>query len=147
MNGRARGREAFREGLGRALERNEFALHYQPKINLRTGAIVGAEALIRWTHPTRGLVSPAQFIPIAEECGLILPIGNWVLGEACKQAQAWVDEALPVATIAVNVSAMQLQQENFPGTVFAALENSGLNPKSLELELTESVLMKRVEST
>ena len=95
MNVRAVERQSIEEGLRRALERQEFALHYQPKINLRTGAITGAEALIRWTHPTRGSVSPAQFIPVAEDCGLILPIGNWVLREACTQARAWVDAGLP----------------------------------------------------
>ena len=95
MNVRAVERQSIEESLRRALERQEFALHYQPKINLRTGEITGAEALLRWTHPTRGPVSPAQFIPVAEDCGLILPIGNWVLREACKQARAWVDAGLP----------------------------------------------------
>ena len=95
MNVRAVERQSIEESLRRALERQEFALHYQPKINLRTGAITGAEALLRWTHPTRGPVSPAQFIPVAEDCGLILPIGNWVLREACEQARAWVDAGLP----------------------------------------------------
>ena len=89
MNVRAVERQSIEESLRRALERQEFALHYQPKINLRTGAITGAEALIRWTHPTRGSVPPAQFIPVAEDCGLILPIGAWVLREACQQARAW----------------------------------------------------------
>ena len=95
MNVRAVERQSIEESLRRALERQEFALHYQPKIDLRTGEITGAEALIRWTHPTRGLVPPAQFIPVAEDCGLILPIGDWVLREACKQARAWVDAGLP----------------------------------------------------
>ena len=147
MNIRAVERQSIEEGLRRALERREFTLHYQPKINLRTGAITGAEALIRWTHPTRGQVLPAQFIPIAEECGLIRPIGRWVLREACRQARAWVDAGLPVATMAVNVSAMQLRQENFLQSVFAVLQDTGLDPGSLELELTESVLMKHAEST
>ena len=147
MNIRAVERQSIEEGLRRALERREFTLHYQPKINLRTGAITGAEALIRWTHPTRGQVLPGQFIPIAEECGLIRPIGRWVLREACRQARAWVDAGLPVATMAVNVSAMQLRQENFLQSVFAVLQDTGLDPGSLELELTESVLMKHAEST
>ena len=95
MNVRAVERQSIEESLRRALERQEFVLHYQPKIDLRTGAITGAEALIRWTHPTRGLVPPAQFIPVAEDCGLILPIGAWVLREACAQARAWVDAGLP----------------------------------------------------
>jgi diguanylate cyclase (GGDEF)-like protein/PAS domain S-box-containing protein len=147
MNVRAVERQSIEESLRRALERREFALHYQPKVDLRTGEITGAEALIRWTHPTRGPVSPAQFIPVAEDCGLILPIGQWVLREACKQARTWLDAGLPLGTIAVNISAMEFRDENFLEGVFAILKDTGLDPKSLELELTESVLMKRAEST
>jgi len=147
MTVRAVERQSIEESLRRALERQEFALHYQPKINLRTGEITGAEALIRWTHPIRGAVSPAQFIPVAEDCGLIRPIGRWVLREACKQARAWVDAGLPLATMAVNISAMEFRDENFLEGVFAILKDTGLDPRSLELELTESVLMRRVEST
>jgi diguanylate cyclase (GGDEF)-like protein/PAS domain S-box-containing protein len=147
MNVRAVERQSIEESLRRALERQEFALHYQPKINLRTGAITGAEALLRWTHPTRGSVPPAEFIPVAEACGLILPIGTWVLREACEQARAWVDSGLPVTTMAVNVSAMEFRDANFLQGLFAILGETGLDPKSLELELTESVLMKRAEST
>src|SRR6202165_2916354 len=147
MNVRAVERQSIEESLRRALERQEFVLHYQPKIDLRTGEITGAEALIRWTHATRGSVSPAQFIPIAEDSGLILPIGNWVLRTACEQARAWLDAGLPVATMAVNVSAVELWNENFLQGLFAILSETGLNPRSLELELTESVLMKRAEST
>ena len=122
-------------------------LYYQPKVNLKTGAITGAEALIRWTHPTRGPVSPTQFVRVAEDCGLILPIGQWVLREACKQARAWVDAGLPLATMAVNITAMEFRQENFLEGVFTILKDTGLDPRSLELELTESVLMKHTEST
>ena len=147
MNVRAVERQSIEESLRRARERQEFALHYQPKINLRTGEISGAEALIRWTHPTRGPVPPGQFIPVAEDCGLILPIGNWVLREACKQARAWVDAGLSLGTMAVNISAMEFRDENFLEGVFAILKDTGLDPRSLELELTESVLMKRAEST
>jgi diguanylate cyclase (GGDEF)-like protein/PAS domain S-box-containing protein len=147
MNIRAVERQSIEESLRRALERQEFALHYQPIINLGTGEITGAEALIRWTHPTRGPVSPAQFIPVAEDCGLILPIGNWVLREACKQARAWVDSGLPLGTIAVNISAIEFRHEHFLEGVFGILKDTGLDPRSLELELTESVLMKRAEST
>lgn len=147
MNVRAVERQSIEGSLRRALERQEFALHYQPKINLRTGAITGAEALVRWTHPTRGLISPAQFIPVAENCGLILPIGKWVLHEACKQARAWVDAGLPLATMAVNISAMEFRNENFLESVFAILKDTGLDPGSLELELTESVLMRHAKST
>ena len=146
MNVRAVERQSIEENLRRAMERKEFSLHYQPKINLKTGEITGAEALIRWTHPTRGNVSPAQFIPVAEDCGLILPIGRWVLLEACKQAQAWVKAGLPLATMAVNISSMEFRDDGFLEGVFATLKDTGLDPKSLELELTESVLMKRAES-
>ena len=146
MNVRAVERQSIEESLRRALEREEFTLHYQPKINLRSGEITGAEALIRWTHPTRGPVSPAQFIPVAEDCGLILPIGNWVLRESCRQARAWVDAGLPLRTIAVNISSMEFRDDNFLETVFTVLKDTGLDAKSLELELTESVLMKRAES-
>jgi diguanylate cyclase (GGDEF)-like protein/PAS domain S-box-containing protein len=147
MNARAVERQSIEESLRRALERQEFVLHYQPKVNFRTGEITGAEALIRWTHPGRGSVSPAQFIPVAEECGLILPIGNWVLRQACQQARAWVDAGLPVATMAVNVSAMEFRNEKFLEGLFEILAETGLDPAALELELTESVLMKNAEST
>jgi len=147
MNVRAVERQSIEESLRRALERQEFALHYQPKINLRTGQITGAEALLRWTHPIRGPISPAQFIPVAEDCGLILPIGNWVLREACQQARVWVDAGLPLGTMAVNISAIEFRDENFLDGVFAILKDTGLDPRFLELELTESVLMKHAGST
>ncbi|HWY09576.1 MAG TPA: EAL domain-containing protein [Candidatus Acidoferrales bacterium] len=147
MNVRAVERQSIEGSLRRALERQEFAVHYQPKINLRTGEISGAEALIRWTHPTRGSVSPAQFIPVAEDCGLILPIGNWVLREACKQARTWMDAGLPLGAMGVNISAVEFRNEGFLEGVFAILKDTGLDPKFLELELTESVLMKHPEST
>ncbi|HEX7706585.1 MAG TPA: EAL domain-containing protein [Thermoanaerobaculia bacterium] len=146
MNARAVERQSIEESLRRALERHEFELHYQPKVSLRTGGIVGAEALIRWTHPTLGAVAPKQFIPIAEECGLILPIGNWVLHEACRQARVWVDAGLPMTTVAVNVSSLQLRQQNFLPGLSAILDETGLDPALLELEMTESVLMEHSES-
>jgi diguanylate cyclase (GGDEF)-like protein/PAS domain S-box-containing protein len=147
MNVRAVERQSIEGSLRRALERQEFAVHYQPKINLGTGEISGAEALIRWTHPTRGPVSPVQFIPVAEDCGLILPIGNWVLREACKQARTWVTAGLPLGTMGVNISAIEFRNEDFLEGVFSILKDTGLDPRLLELELTESVLMKRPEST
>jgi len=147
MNVRAVERQSVEESLRRALERQEFKLQYQPKIDLDTGAITGAEALLRWIHPMRGMVSPARFIPVAEDCGLILPIGAWVLREACTQARAWLDRGLPLATIAVNVSAMEFRDENFLQGLFEILGETGLDPKYLELELTESVLMKQADST
>jgi diguanylate cyclase (GGDEF)-like protein/PAS domain S-box-containing protein len=141
MNVRAVNRQSIEEDLRQALGRKEFHLHYQPKVDLRTGAIAGVEALLRWTHATRGTVPPVKFIAVAEESGLILPIGTWVLREACKQAKAWMDQGLPVASMAINVSAVQLQDANFLNEVIAVLEETGLNPGALELELTESVLM------
>jgi len=147
MNVRAVERQFIEETLRLALERRELVLHYQPKVNLMTGAIAGAEALIRWTHPMRGPIAPAQFIPVAEECGLILRIGAWVLREACTQARTWMDAGLPVSSVAVNVSAMEFQDKKFLDGLFAILSETGLDPRFLELELTESVLMKRAEST
>jgi len=147
MNARAVERQSIEESLRDALGRRELTLHYQPKVNLKSGEIAGAEALVRWTHPIRGQLSPAQFIPIAEDCGLILPIGRWVLHEACKQARIWVDAGLPLTTMAVNISAREFRDEHFLEGVIAILEETGLDPKYLELELTESVLMKRVEHT
>jgi diguanylate cyclase (GGDEF)-like protein/PAS domain S-box-containing protein len=146
MNERAVARQSIEEGLRRALERNEFSLNYQPKINLKTGAITGAEALLRWTHPVRGPISPAQFIPVAEDCGMILPIGKWAFREACRQAQAWVEAGLPFNAMAVNISAVQFREEHFLADVFSILEETKLSPYRLELELTESVLMKQAES-
>ncbi len=146
MNVRAVERQSIEESLRRALERQEFTLHYQPKMNLRTGEITGAEALIRWTHPTRGPVSPAEFIPVAEDCGLILPIGRWVLQQACKQAAAWQNAGLLLHTMAVNISAMEFRDDNFLQNVFTTLDETKLDASALELELTESVLMKRAES-
>jgi len=146
MRARAVARQSIEESLRRGLERQEFALQYQPKINLRTREITGAEALIRWTHPVRGMVPPGEFIPVAEDCGVIVPIGNWALREACQQAQAWLKAGLPLRSMAVNISAMEFRDENFLHGVFAIIEETGIDPASLELELTESVLMKRAES-
>ena len=146
MNARAVERQSIEQSLRRALERNELSLHYQPKIDFKTGAIAGAEALVRWTHPTRGSVSPAQFIPVAEECGLILSIGRWVLQQACEQARAWLKAGLPFASMAVNVSAKEFRGESFLKQLREVLDETGLAPSLLELELTESVLMKHAES-
>ncbi|MDP1707898.1 MAG: EAL domain-containing protein [Gammaproteobacteria bacterium] len=147
MNTRAVERQSLEGGLRRALERQEFVLHYQSKVNLETGAITGAEALIRWHHPDRGLVPPAQFVPIAEDCGLILPIGRWVLREVCRQARAWLDAGLRPVPVAVNISAVEFRARDFLESVRAALEDTRLEPRYLELELTESVLMQDAEST
>ena len=147
MNIQAVERQSIEESMRRALERKEFSLEYQPKIDLRTGAITGAEALLRWTTLTRGSVSPVQFIPIAEDCGLIVPIGAWALREACQQAQAWVDAGLPAITMAVNVSAIELRDQSYLDRLSIILNETGFDPKLLELELTESALMTRIEST
>jgi len=147
MNIRAVARQSVEADLRRALEREEFTLHFQPKVDLRTGGITGAEALIRWLHPTRGMVPPAEFIPIAEDCGLVLPIGNWVLRESCRQARAWLDAELPLKTVAVNISAMEFRDKHFLEGVLATLNQTGLDPGFLELELTEGLLMKNAEST
>jgi diguanylate cyclase (GGDEF)-like protein/PAS domain S-box-containing protein len=146
MNVRAVERQSIEESLRRAMERQEFTLHYQPKIDLETGEISGAEALLRWTHPTRGLISPALFIPVAEACGLIASISAWVLREACRQTKVWADAGLPLKSIAVNVSAMELRDESFLDRVFATLSETGVDPKSLELELTERIFVGRAES-
>jgi EAL domain-containing protein (putative c-di-GMP-specific phosphodiesterase class I) len=146
MNVRAVERQSIEASLREALKNDEFVLHYQPKIDLETGFITGAEALIRWTHPTRGDLSPAQFVPIAEDSGLIRQIGTWVLREACRQARSWVDEGLPPMTMAVNVSASELSDETYVQRLFATLSETGMEPEFLELELTESVLMKHAHS-
>ena len=145
MYARALERQSIEEGLRRALELHELALHYQPVVNLATGEIVGAEALLRWMDPARGVVSPADFIPVAEDSGLIVPIGTWVLREACRQAIEWADVGLPIGTIAVNVSALEFRSETFLDGVVAILDETGIAPRSLVIELTESVLMKRAE--
>ena len=147
MNIRAVERHVIESGLRYALERQEFVLHYQPKINLLSGAIIGVEALIRWQHPERGLLLPVHFVPIAEDSSLILPIGRWVLREACLQARAWLEEGLPPITVAVNTSALEFRAKDFIENIRATLEETGLEPGYLELELTESVLMHDAEST
>jgi diguanylate cyclase (GGDEF)-like protein/PAS domain S-box-containing protein len=141
MNARAAYRRSIEEDLRQALGRGELQLHYQPTINLKTGAIAGVEALLRWTNATRGAVAPAKFISVAEESGLMMPIGAWVLREACRQAKSWVDQGLPPVRMAVNASAVQLHDEGFLNEVMAALGETGLSPGVLELELTETVLM------
>ena len=139
--------EKFRmqEELRLALIRNEFVLHYQPQANLNTHSIFAAEALIRWKHPTRGLLAPASFIPLAEESGMIVPIGEWALNEACRQAKAWQAAGLPPVRVSVNVSPRQFKERQLTATVMQALQKSGLDAKFLELELTESLIMQDVD--
>jgi len=147
MNLKAVERQSLEGSLRRALEREEFLLHYQPKVNLDTGEITGVEALVRWQQPDRGLVPPSQFVPVAEDCGLILPIGRWVLREACRQARSWQDAGLPPLPIAVNVSAVEFRDKGFVQSVRTILAETGLEARYLELELTEGVLMDDAEST
>jgi diguanylate cyclase (GGDEF)-like protein/PAS domain S-box-containing protein len=141
MNARLVERGTIGASLRSALEREEFFLEYQPKINLASGSITGAEALVRWNNPQLGLVSPARFIPVAEESGLIVSMGQWVLREACAQAQRWMDAGLPLGTIAVNISALELRQETFLPNLRDVLRQTGLPAGALQLEITESVLM------
>ena len=145
MSEGARSRLSMENALFHAIERDELLLHYQPLISSRTGRLAGVEALIRWKHPERGLVAPGEFIPIAEETGLIGPIGEWVLRTACKQMKAWYGKGLPRIAISVNVSSRQFRQDSFANIVKGVLEETGFDPKLLELELTESLLMDDVE--
>jgi diguanylate cyclase (GGDEF)-like protein/PAS domain S-box-containing protein len=138
-------RMALETSLRRGLERNEFFLHYQAKLDLRKGRITGVEALVRWQHPDLGMIPPAQFIPLAEETGLIVPIGNWVLNTACMQNVAWQREGLPPLCMAVNLSARQFIDENLVVDIAAALKKSGMRADLLELELTESMVMQHAE--
>ncbi len=147
MNTSAVRRMAIEGSLRRALGQNEFLLHFQPQIDLASGAMIGAEALIRWQDPELGLVSPGQFVPVAEESGLIVPIGRWVLREACRQVQAWLDAGLPAVTVAVNISAIEFRHKDFIEGVALILKDTGLNPRYLELELTESILMQDAEAS
>ena len=133
------------EELRNAVARSEFVLHYQPQVDLRSGRVFAVEALIRWMHPVRGMVPPNSFIPIAEETGLIVPIGDWVLHEACRQNRAWQDAGLPHMTVCVNISARQFREKNLIARVVSALNSSGLDGRYLELELTESLIMQDVE--
>jgi len=145
MNKHTFERLAMESSLRRAVERSEFLLHYQPKLDLRTGAIAGVEALIRWKHPDWGMVSPAQFIPLAEETGLIVQIGEWVLKTACEQSRQWRDQGIPGVRVAVNLSARQFAQKTLLQDVAKIIAQSGLTPESLELEITESMVMHNAE--
>jgi diguanylate cyclase (GGDEF)-like protein len=147
INLRAREQQSIQAGLHTALQRQEFTLLYQPKLNLETGTITGVEALIRWQHPEWGAVSPAQFIPIAEYGGQIIPISRWVVREACRQTRAWRQAGLPPLIMAVNISAVEFRQPGFLASIRAVLQDTQLAPRLLELELTESALIQNVEFT
>jgi diguanylate cyclase (GGDEF)-like protein len=146
MNERVSERLALENALRRAIERNELALHYQSKVSLKTGRIVGAEALVRWVHAEWGLVRPARFIALAEETGLIVSIGEWVLREACRQTRAWLDAGLEPGAVSVNLSVRQFRQHGLVRTVSRVLAETGLEPSQLEMELTESMVMHNVEA-
>jgi len=135
-------RLALEHDLRKALERREFELHYQPKVGVASGGLSGMEALLRWRHPTRGLVHPGEFIPLSEETGLIVPLGQWVLREACRQNRAWQRQGLPPLRVAVNISAVQLRHDDLADHVLLALRESGLEARYLEVEITESVVMQ-----
>jgi EAL domain-containing protein (putative c-di-GMP-specific phosphodiesterase class I) len=147
MNVRVFERMALESSLHRAIREQEFTLHYQPRVDLRTGEISGLEALIRWNHPEMGLVPPAKFIPVAEETGLIVPMGEWVIRTACAQSRAWQEQGLPPMRVAVNLSARQFRQKNLIETISGILEQTGLDASLLEVELTESLVMQGAEQS
>jgi diguanylate cyclase (GGDEF)-like protein/PAS domain S-box-containing protein len=147
MNAEALGKLKLENKLRKALERREFVLHYQPLVELSTGRITGAEALVRWQHPGRGLLSPLEFIPMAEETGLIIPIGEWILENVCRQGKKWDEAGLSPLRLTVNLSMRQFMHNAVMKTVLDALEKSDLDPRRLVLELTESIVMQNAEQT
>ena len=147
MNRQAREHLMLQNRLHQALYRAELQLHYQPQLDADSGKVTGVEALLRWHNPELGDISPARFIPVAEDSGLIVPIGAWVIEQACRQAQTWRQAGLPDITMSVNLSALQFRRAGLIETVAGALARSGLSPQLLELELTESILLQDVENT
>ncbi|UVK97760.1 bifunctional diguanylate cyclase/phosphodiesterase [Pseudomonas sp. B21-048] len=147
MNQRAREQQSIESGIRLALERNEFVLHYQPKLDLGSGKVVGAEALIRWQKPGHGWIYPTNFIGVAEDSGLIVPLSKWVLTQACRQARAWQANGLPRLYMSVNVSAIDFRQRDFVEGIEQILKQTGMEPALLELEITEGVLMQNVDAT
>lgn len=143
MNAKTLERLELENHLRYAIERGELELFYQPQIDLKTGKMVGMEALLRWFHPNRGRLSPSEFLPLAEETGLILPIGEWVLETACRQTREWLEQGFPELRVAVNISDLQFREENFAWNVDRILKKTGLHPSSLELELTENIMMDK----
>ena len=144
---RSLGRLEIENDMRRAFESREFQLFYQPKLDIASGAIVGVEALLRWPHPTRGWIAPDKFIPVAEETGLIIGLGDWVIREACRQLARWANEGLGHLTMAVNVSVQQFGRPTFVDTVVRALATGNVKPDRLELEITESLLMRNIAAT
>jgi diguanylate cyclase (GGDEF)-like protein len=147
MDSCARERLNIENDLRHALERNELRLFYQPRVDCRSGSLLGVEALVRWQHPEQGLILPGRFIDVAEESSLIVPIGAWILDEACRQQAAWREQGIGDIAISVNLSAVQLRDPNLLSTLTLALQTWRINPQKIELELTESLLMEQVDST
>ena len=147
MNDDIQRRRAIEDDMRAGLERGEFILHYQPKLHIGSNRITGMEALIRWNHPQQGFMSPAEFIPVAERSKLIVPIGEWVLREACTRNKAWTDAGLGPIKVAVNLSAVQIQETDLTATIRGVLEETGLDASQLELEITESLAMRNAEAT
>jgi EAL domain-containing protein (putative c-di-GMP-specific phosphodiesterase class I) len=147
MNARIAERFAVENDLRRALECQEFVVYYQPQVDISSQQIVGVEALARWQHPSRGLMLPADFIPVAEESGLIVPLGEWVLRTACAQVKAWQEAGLPAIPLAVNLSGRQFQQRDLAEVVDRALKETSLEPRYLQLEITESTAMHDMDFT
>lgn len=145
MNAQVNERLSLESWLRRAVDRKELSLHYQPQLDLRTNRVIGAEALIRWQHPKLGMIPPGKFIPLAEQTGIIVPIGEWVLRTACAQNKAWQDAGLPPITIAVNISARQFREKGLVKTIADILGETRLDPRYLELEVTEGVIMHDAE--
>lgn len=147
MNARAFERLALENSLRKALEREQFLLHYQAQLDLQTGSIPAMESLVRWQHPDLGLVYPSEFIPLAEETGLIVPLGEWVLRTACAQSKAWQKAGLPAMAVGVNLSARQFQHHDLVDSVGRVLKETELDPQDLELEITESIAMQNADFT
>jgi EAL domain-containing protein (putative c-di-GMP-specific phosphodiesterase class I) len=147
MQEQSQERAAMESGLRRALPREEFVLHYQPILRLATRVPIGVEALVRWMHPEKGILAPREFIPLAEDAGLITRVGEWVLRRACEQARSWQVRGVPKLRVSVNVSAHQFQQREFAAAVRRIVEETGLPPASLDLEITESVAMRDLAHT
>jgi EAL domain-containing protein (putative c-di-GMP-specific phosphodiesterase class I) len=147
MNDRSYRQMILEAQMRHAIEYGEFVLYYQPKLDLRTGKVISVEALIRWQNPELGMVPPDTFIPVAERTGLITSIGHWVLGAACRQAAAWSDAGIELPLMSVNLSAVELRQENITEQILATIAEAGLEPHQLELEITETALMQDVDAS
>jgi EAL domain-containing protein (putative c-di-GMP-specific phosphodiesterase class I) len=147
MNDRALARLDTENSLRRAIDSGELILHYQPRLDLELHSIAGVEALVRWDHPTKGLIYPSHFVPLAEEAGIIDTLGEWVLRSACRQMQSWFERGMPALRVSINISPLQLQSDRICTVVAQALAESGLDPALLELEITESSLMQNLEAS